>query len=356
MSGTSFSPRELSRAVDIATAVVCCAMLLVMVQMPAEETLPYHVLFLTLTIVYGYRVWPLTPTLLVVAGVTVSTGAIFLSRWHDSVIDDAELFEVPLMPALLLAMVWHARRRASAEMASRAMADELQVVLERERAFLSDTSHAIRTPVTIARGHVDLLVPELDGLALEDANVVLRQLSRMERLSGRLLALAHLESGSSINLQPLDVGAFVGEIAVDWRPVDRDWVVEVQSGDIALADAEWLHLALDALVENALKFTDPGKAVAITCDTRGADLLVSVEDSGPGVPPEDRRKVFDRFWHRNAEGRAPGSGLGLAMVRAVADAHAGRAEVDESRWGGARFSIALPLVRRRVPAPEHARV
>lgn len=356
MSDTSFSPRSVGRLVDLTTALAVVALLVMMVRMPAEETLPYHLIFLMLTIVYGYRVWPLDPTVAVVGLVTAGTGAIFLRRWVDGVIESAELIEILLMPALLLAMVWHARRRVAAEHAIASMAEERRLVLERERAFLADSSHAIRTPVTIARGHMDLLTPTLDGIAREDAAVVLRQLSRMEQLSGRLLALAHLESGDAVARQSLDLSALVVEVAREWRTVERRWDVRVESEAQVHGDEEWLHMALDALIENALKYTQPGDRIALTCRRHRDHITVSVADSGPGVPDVDVASVFDRFWHRNAAGQPSGSGLGLAMVRAVAEAHGGWADVGRSAWGGAKFSIALPLVQPQVPVPEPVRV
>jgi signal transduction histidine kinase len=345
MSGTSSSPRDLGRLVDLTTALVVCALLCVMVLMPAQETLPYHLLFLVLTIVYGYRVWPLRPTLAVVGLVTLATGAVFYLRWSDGVIESAELIEILLMPALVLAMVWHARRRARAELAAASMAEDLRQVLERERAFLSDSSHAIKTPVTIARGHMDLLLPELDGIAREDAAVVLRQLSRMERLSGRLLSLAHLENGDTVASRLVDIDAFVAGVAREWRAVERAWDVDIDSSATVRADPEWLHMALDALVENAVKHTQAGDRLGISCRLAGGTVVVTVDDDGPGVPAADQPHVFERFWHRRSAGQPAGSGLGLAMVRAVAEAHGGCAEVEQSPWGGARFNIRLPLVR-----------
>jgi signal transduction histidine kinase len=352
MSATSSSPRSRGRLVDLATALAVCVLLVVMVLMPAQETLPYHALFLWLTVVYGYRVWPIAPTLAVIGVVTLSTGAIFVDRWSSDLIETPELFEIGLMPALLLAMVWHARRRQRAEQATAAMAADLQRVLERERAFLSDSSHAIRTPVTIARGHVDLLIPQLDGIAREDARVVLRQLTRMERLSARLLSLAHLQRGDVLVRRPLVVDEFVEEVAHAWRPTDRAWELSVGSGATLQADPEWLHMALDALIENALKHTDPGDSVAISCRRQGSTVLIAVDDSGPGVPLADRPHVFERFWHRRSGGRMNGSGLGLAMVRAVAEAHGGRADVGQSIAGGARFTLELPVMSPRAAVPE----
>jgi signal transduction histidine kinase len=352
MWGMSLSLRDPGRRIDVATGVTVCVLLMAMIQLPTQQTLPYHLIFLLLAIVYGFRVWPVAPTALILTFVTVATGLIFYIRWAHDVIESTELIEIPLMPALLVAMVWHARRRVAAQLASRQMADEIQLSIERERAFLSDSSHAIRTPVTIARGHMELLTPALQGIAREDANVVLRQLSRMDQLAARLLALARLETGAAVSLQPLDIGQLVQEIASDWSPIDRQWTLDIGLGEIVLGDAEWLRIAVDALVENALKFTESGDPIGITCTVTTGLVMVSVSDSGPGVPEFDRPLVFDRFWHRTGDGHPTGSGLGLATVRAVAEAHAGQVDVSASTWGGAQFTVRLPLFQTQSPAPE----
>ena len=140
----------------------------------AQKTM--GVMFLAVTLVYGFRVWPMRPTAVVIGAILVVTGVIFYSHYRAGRIDAPELSEVPLMPMLLLAMVWHARRRVEAQRQVEEMAEERRRRLEREREFLRDTSHAIRTPVTIARGHVELIQGTLnDPLAYDDSDVVLRQ-------------------------------------------------------------------------------------------------------------------------------------------------------------------------------------
>ena len=180
-------------------------MVLLMVMRPGLETVPYHLLFLMLTIVYGFRVWPVLPTAVVIALVTLVTGGILYLHYRQGHIDRPELTEVVLMPALLLAMVWHARRRMAAQRALQQMTERQQAMIEREHDFFRDTAHAIRTPVTIARGHLELSEPAISSpQAREDVQVALRQLERMSVLSNRLLAIAQLDAGT-----PFPVGAVV---------------------------------------------------------------------------------------------------------------------------------------------------
>lgn len=333
--------------IDLLLAVFCLSMLVAMVAMPGEETIPYHLMFLAVTLVYGFRVWPMAPTALVIGAITVITGAIFYVHFRDGRIDAPELSEVPLMPLLLLAMVWHARRRAEAQRQVEEMSEQRQRLLQREREFLRDTSHAIRTPVTIARGHVELIQGTLaDPLAYDDSDVVLRQLDRMDALSTRLLALARLDSGGVLNRGALDLDRFVEQIGANWTgTAEREWVVDPAGpGSVRVgADREWLELAVDALVENAVHFTDPGDRVELSCRRDGDMGTIIVADSGAGIAPADQPHIFERFWHRRPPDGMPGSGLGLAMASAAAHAMGGHLVVRSILGQGARFELSLPL-------------
>jgi signal transduction histidine kinase len=342
--------RTAGLVVDLLLAGFAVGMLVAMVALPGEETIPYHLMFLAVTLVYGFRVWPMGPTALVIGAITVITGAIFYAHYLDGRIDAPELSEVPLMPLLLLAMVWHARRRAEAQRQVEEMAEERRLRLQREREFLRDTSHAIRTPVTIARGHVELIQGSLtDPLAYDDSDVVLRQLDRMDALSTRLLALARLDSGGLLHRMPLDLDCFVEQIGANWTStVAREWVVDrhepQQGGHVRVsADREWLELAVDALVENAVHFTGPGDRIELSCRRNGRVGTIRVTDSGAGIAPDDLPHVFERFWHRRPPEGMPGSGLGLAMASAAAHAMGGSLVVRSTLGEGASFELSLPL-------------
>jgi signal transduction histidine kinase len=322
-------------------------MLAAMVAMPGEETIPYHLMFLALTLVYGFRVWPMRPTVVLVAAISVATGAVLYVHFRSGLIDAPELAEVPLMPMLLLAMMWHARRRAAAQRQVEQMAEERRRTLEREREFLRDASHAIRTPVTIARGHVELIQSGLeDAVAYEDSEVVLRQLDRMHALSSRLLALARLDSAQDLRLAPLDLDRFVRQTAANWTGgADRDWAVTTGGGRVA-ADREWLELAVDAVIENAVHFTEPGDRIELSCRREpDGTSTIAITDSGAGIPAADIPHVCERFWHRRPPGGMPGSGLGLAMAMAAATAMRGSLAVTSTLGQGTRFTLSLPNAR-----------
>jgi signal transduction histidine kinase len=330
--------------VDVLLFLFCVSMLYLMHIEQGQETIPYHFLFLSVTIVYGFRVWPLTPTIVVVIAVTATTGALMIISERAGHIEKAELWEVPLMPALLTAMVWHARRRAVAQRQVQKMADQRRASLEREREFFRDTSHAIRTPVTIARGHLELLEPALDtSLAREDLVVAMRQLDRMSMLSNRLLAIAQLDAGMGLRGTLVDLGDFLEDVGRNWSAsADRRWTVDPVGAAVVEADLEWLALAVDAVIENAVRFTGPADTIVLSCASTRTSCTILVADSGPGIGRDDLAHVFDRFWHRRPPSGDMGSGLGLAMTKAIIQAHGGDVTASNGPSGGAVFALQLP--------------
>src|SRR4051812_8445973 len=128
-----------------------------MVAWPTWETIPFHLIWFSLTLLYGFRVWALNPTFVVLIVQGLVTGLLISNDAHHGHQQWGELFEVPLMPAMSLAMVWHARRHREAGEALKARARERAAMLARQETFLHDASHELRTPITIARGHLEIL-------------------------------------------------------------------------------------------------------------------------------------------------------------------------------------------------------
>ena len=180
-----------SRSVEIGWGVFAAANLIAMARWESWETIPFHFIWVSLTLVYGFRVWRLGATLWTLAVVFVSTGALILLDVHGGSQLTGELFEVPLMSAMFLAMVWHARRRQQALQAFQQLADERASLLERQERFLHDASHELRTPVTIARGHLE--VHQRLSAGAPEIDVALDELQRIERIIQRLLLLANAD-------------------------------------------------------------------------------------------------------------------------------------------------------------------
>jgi signal transduction histidine kinase len=171
----------------------------------------------------------------------------------------------------------------------------------------------------------------------------------MERIVERLLLLAKSEQ-AGFSFEEIDLDVFLSDLFIRWSEVaPRAWRLEVDVTGRLLADPEALRDALDALLENAVKYTDPGDAVELAAHADGAGgVVIEVSDSGTGVPPEALPRIFDR-WARADRARTRergGAGLGLAIVAAVARAHGGRCSVQALPRGTA-FRLHLPV---RAPA------
>jgi signal transduction histidine kinase len=268
----------------------------------------------------------------------------------------AEAFVIPLVLIIFLGLVWHGRRRQTALSEVQGLAEMRASLLERQERFLHDASHELRTPVTIARGHLELLrrerpdTPELD--------VALDELGRIERIVERLLLLAKSEQ-QGIGLQEIDVDAFLSDLFIRWAEVaPRAWRLDVDLTGRLVADPEALRNALDALLENAVKYTDPGDAVELAAHADGTGgVVIEVSDSGLGIPPDALPRIFDR-WARADGARTRqrgGAGLGLAIVAAVARAHGGRCSVKALPRGTAfRLHLPVRIAPERAPSPTPA--
>jgi signal transduction histidine kinase len=314
-----------------------------MIAWPAWETIPFHFVWISVTIVYGFRVWSPGVTGVILATVIAATGASILSDAFAGVQLWGELFEVPLMSAMFLAMVWHARRRQVALRQVEAIADTRASLLERHERFLHDASHELRTPVTIARGHLELLsrdIPDAPELV-----VALDELERMERIVDRLLLLAKAEQPDFVVLRDVTIDRFLDDVFMRWSEVaPRVWRLELDVAGVVRVDPEALRSALDALLENAVKYTEPRAAITLRAHAVGGEIVIEVVDDGTGIPDDAIASIFDRFARADdARTRAHGGvGLGLAIVTAIARAHGGRCTV-ERRNGNTVFALALPV-------------
>ncbi|MDQ4048213.1 MAG: HAMP domain-containing histidine kinase [Actinomycetota bacterium] len=235
---------------------------------------------------------------------------------------------------------------------------DTEASLDRQRKFVADASHELRTPLTSILANLELLEGELArpggprdaDAAAEIAGSALRSSRRMRHLVADLLLLARADSGRRAPLGPVDLAAVVREAATEASPLASGHSLSLDlpaEGAPLIVDgvADDLHRLVLNLLENALIHTPAGTPVVASL--RGVDGAVRLEvaDRGPGVPPELRDRIFERFARTGAsDGARPGrsSGLGLAIVRAVAEAHGGHVEVGEAEGGGALFTVTLP--------------
>jgi signal transduction histidine kinase len=329
-------------SVEVLWGLFAIANWVAMIAWPSWETIPFHFVWISLTIVYGFRVWSPGVTGVILSTVIVATGASILGDAFAGKQLWGELFEVPLMSAMFLAMVWHARRRQSAMRQVEAVADMRASLLEHQQRFLHDASHELRTPVTIARGHLELLSRETEAPELI---VAIDELERMEHIVDRLLLLAKVEQPDFVVLRDVEIDRFLEDVFMRWSEVaPRTWRLELDVAGVARVDPEALRSALDALIENAVKYTEPRAGITLRGHAVGGEIVLEVADEGAGVPEEALASIFDRFARADdARTRAQGGvGLGLAIVAAIARAHGGRCTVGR-RDGQTVFSLALPV-------------
>ena len=331
------------RAVELGWLAFAVANLLAMIRWERWETIPFHFIWVSLTLVYGFRVWRLGATALTLGFVIASTGALITIDISRGTQIWGELFEVPLMSAMFMAMVWHARRRQDALGIAEKHAEQLESTLEREEQFLHDASHELRTPVTIARGHLEVL-GRSNGRNSAEIDVALDELSRMERILNRLLLLARADQPDFLELEQIELARFLEDVFLRWSEIaPRSWQLGSLAHGTLRADPEQLRIALDALLENAVKYSEPGDPIELSSRATGSKVVIEVDDEGIGVPDEALARIFERFARSDpARTRtAGGVGLGLAIVDTIVKAHGGRCLVRRKPQGSV-FGIHLP--------------
>jgi signal transduction histidine kinase len=337
------SPRP--NLVEIAWGILAAVCVAAMVAWPSWETIPFHVIWITLTLLYGFRVWSPATTGAVLGAVIIATGASILSDAFEGLQLWGELFEVPLMSAMFLAMVWHARRRALMHKTVEALAGERAALLEQQERLVQNVSHELRTPVTIVRGHLELLGRRL-GPNEREIEVVWEELSRMERLIDRILLLTRAEQGEWLDRRPVHLVALVEDVVMRWADVaPRAWRLGPVVDVVLTVDETWLRAALDALLENAVQHTNSYDLIELAAHGEADDVVLSVSDGGTGIDPTVLERIFERFARADVSRsrREGGVGLGLSIAAAIARAHGGSCAARNAPSGGAVFELRLPL-------------
>jgi two-component system, OmpR family, sensor kinase len=222
---------------------------------------------------------------------------------------------------------------------------ETEATLGRQREFVADASHELRTPLTSILANLELLESELSGEQREIAGSALRSSRRMRRLVADLLLLARADAGRHSPHRPVDLAAAAREAVAEAAPLGPEHPISLDAPEPAVIDGvpDDLHRMALNLVENALLHTPAGTPVTVSVHHDDGAAVLEVADRGPGIPPEMRERVFERFARGDPTAARPGSGLGLAIVRAVAQAHGGAVSLTSAPDGeGTRFQVRLP--------------
>jgi signal transduction histidine kinase len=220
--------------------------------------------------------------------------------------------------------------------------DRLEHAFASQRAFVDDAGHELRTPITIIRGQLELLSedPEQRRRAIE---LVTGELDRMGRMVNDLLLLAKAQQPELLQFDLVDVGTLTREVHEKTAALgEREWALDRVADGTLVGDRQRLEQALIQLLQNAADHTAQGDLVVLGSDVSEGRARFWVRDSGPGIPPEDRDRVFERFSRAGAR-RSDGAGLGLAIVRAIAEGHGGRVWVDSEVGRGTTFTIEVPV-------------
>lgn len=234
------------------------------------------------------------------------------------------------------------------------MLDRLEGSVDGQRQLLDDVRHELKTPITIVRGHLELMDPR-DAVDVASAREIgIAELDRLARLVEDIDVLATAEA-DTYAVADVDLGALTARVGELVAVIPgHTWTVEARADGVAKGDHDRLLQAWLQLADNAAKYTPEGSPIEIgsALDAEGARLWV--RDHGPGIPPAARARIFRRFDRAQVKRTVGGSGLGLAIVDAIAKGHGGHCAVTDTPGGGATFTVHLPPTEVELPAPVRA--
>ena len=317
--------------------------------LPGNETIPYHLIWASFALLYGLCPWPQLPTRIIFIVITAVTGVALARHAIAGIIRWEECSEIVLMGAILALLIWHVNRQWTAQARLRALQEADRYRSEQRENAARFGSHEVRTRLTIARGYAQLIADQsAEPTVREDARLVVAELVKASALATNLLTLVRVVEPSAP--EPVDVDAMLAETLRRWSvTADRIWSAQSFVGTVQ-ADNERFEAVLDCLLENAVRFTVPGDTIAMTAHCRNGELLLTVRDTGAGIPPADLDTVFEIFWTAPSAGERAGSGLGLAIVKAATEARGGTVSVQSALGHGTTFTLRLP-VSRAAPSP-----
>jgi len=224
------------------------------------------------------------------------------------------------------------------------MLDRLEEAFSTQRRFIDDAGHELRTPITIIRGHLEMLESAPDDRE-ETLRIVMDELDRMTRLVDDLLLLARSDQPDFLDLRPVDVGELTEDVVAKARSLaPRDWSVAERADVVMTADGQRLTQALMNLASNAAEHTTDGSSIVVGSWAGNGQVQFWVRDDGAGIPLAEQKTIFERFSRGQGRGRSgDGAGLGLAITRAIVEAHGGTVRLDSTLGAGSTFVLVLPI-------------
>ena len=306
-------------------------------------TVPFHFVWIGLSLLYGWRVWKTPGTAVALVTVIFLTGLALTKDVVDGRQSPDELTELPLMGIVFVVMVWYVRRAVAGREQIRRISEHNLALLQRQRELVQDVSHVLRTPLTIALGHAELLLRGTrDPGTTRDLTVVIDELTRLKHVSDRLLALAASEQPDFLQGVETRVDRLVTQAASSWSSSHPAVVLGRLAPVSALLDPTQLRSALDELVNNAVRHNPPGTPVVLSVSSVDSEVSIAVTDRGSGILREAQPRIFDRFVRLSKTHEDGSLGLGLALVKAIAEAHGGRLHLHSVPGAGTTFTLRLP--------------
>ncbi|MBD2336539.1 HAMP domain-containing histidine kinase [Calothrix sp. FACHB-156] len=232
------------------------------------------------------------------------------------------------------------------------MMDRLQAAFISQQNFIDDAGHELRTPITIIRGHLELMGNDPQEVQ-ETVALVMDELERMNRFVNDLILLTKAERPDFLLLETVDVQSFTEELFTKLKALgdglrptigDRNWQLQATGKGKIIADRQRLTQAVMNLAQNATQHTNNTDTIAIGSMIHQGKVSFWVRDTGEGIAPADQKRIFQRF-ARTAKSRrrSEGAGLGLSIVQAIAEAHGGKVTLESQLGAGAKFTVILPL-------------
>lgn len=224
------------------------------------------------------------------------------------------------------------------------MMDRIQKAFDTQRDFINDAGHELRTPITIIRGHLELMGDDPQEQQ-ETIELVIDELDRMNRFVNDLILLAKAERSDFLQLETIELAAFVNDLFSKAAALaDRKWHLVNRCSGQLIGDRQRLTGALLNLAQNATQYTKPNDLIELGAVTDCDSVRFWVRDMGEGISLEDQSRIFERFARAaNSYRRSEGVGLGLAIVKAIVEAHHGRIELVSQLGVGSTFTLILPL-------------
>ncbi len=323
---------------------------------PGDETIPYHLGYAGLALAAGLDAWSHLRSVLALGSYAVLSGIVLISRAADGSVAWEETTEIPLMCLLMILVIWHMERRNKAVDRATELAEQARAQQQRRERLVRITSHEMRTPLAIAVGYVDLLRHGNSPHDLpEDLEVVREELDRVSMATDRVVRL--IQFHEFLPTEQVDLGQLLEVMAQRWAVVaDRDWQVDA---DVGMQDCnqDRIRACLDTLIENAVRYTRPGDVVRLFAHARGNTSLIGVADSGSGFTDCQMESINAPSTDTEArpalltDARSQ-TGLGLSLVREIAESHGRRLVAGRSAEGGAEIYTIGPIRVQGAAAPE----